>query len=218
MAEVPYLRPPWFARVVGNRLAAFLNPSVRVLSVRGRTSGQWRVVAVVVLEHQGQRYLLAPSGHTHWSQNLRASGAERLRDRGRTDKFTAVEIPVDQRQPLIQAYLRRTGSYQGSPRPSGSYRTLPTTQRFGSSSPAKRTDAADAATDGRRPHSLEQVPGQSVPWRNLSSPSVRLRNRSWSICPNRPLTRTTGTDQACSAYSWFTADQAWCLPSPSRWP
>ena len=64
MAEGAYLRPPWFARVVGNRMAALLNPSVRVLSVRGRTSGQWRAVAVVVLEHQEQRYLLAPSGHT----------------------------------------------------------------------------------------------------------------------------------------------------------
>src|SRR6266498_464225 len=53
MAEGAYLRPPWFARVVGNRMAALLNPSVRVLSVRGRISGQWRAVAVVVLEHQG---------------------------------------------------------------------------------------------------------------------------------------------------------------------
>src|SRR6266511_3600977 len=57
MAEGPYLRPPWFARVVGNRMAVLLNPTVRVLSVRGRTSGRWRSVAVVVLEHAGQAYL-----------------------------------------------------------------------------------------------------------------------------------------------------------------
>ncbi len=68
MAEGPDLRPSWFARVVGNRMAVLLNPTVRVLSVRGRTSGRWRSVAVVVLEHAGQRYLLAPSGNTDWSQ------------------------------------------------------------------------------------------------------------------------------------------------------
>jgi len=122
MAEGAYLRPPWFARVVGNRMAALLNPSVRVLSVRGRISGQWRAVAVVVLEHQGQRYLLAASGHTHWSHNLRAAGAGRLRHRGRMEEFTAVEIPVDQRQPLIQAYLRR---YRKLPRVAATFRKLP---------------------------------------------------------------------------------------------
>lgn len=122
MAEGAYLRPPWFARVVGNRMAALFNPSVRVLSVRGRTSGQWRSVAVVVLEHEGQRYLLAPSGHTDWSQNLRAAGAGRLRRRSRMEEFTAVEVPVDQRQPLIEAYLRRYGKL---PRVAATFRKLP---------------------------------------------------------------------------------------------
>lgn len=122
MPEDPYLRPPWFARVVGSRIAVLVNPSVRVLSVRGRTSGQWRSVAVMVLEHQGQRYLLAPSGHTHWSQNLRASGAGRLRHRSRMEEFTAVEIPVDQRQPLIEAYLRRYGKL---PTVAATFRKLP---------------------------------------------------------------------------------------------
>ena len=122
MAEGPYLRPPWFARVVGNRMAALLNPSVRVLSVRGRTSRQWRSVPVVVLEHAGQRYLLAASGHTDWSQNLRASGSGRLRHRSRMEQFTAVEVPVDQRQPLIEAYLRRYGKL---PRVAATFRKLP---------------------------------------------------------------------------------------------
>jgi deazaflavin-dependent oxidoreductase (nitroreductase family) len=122
MAEGPYLRPPWFARVVGNRMAALLNPAVRVLSVCGRTSGQWRAVAVVVLDHAGQRYLLAPSGHTDWSRNLRTSGAGRLRHRGRMEEFTAVEIPVDQRPPLVEAYLRRYGKL---PRVAAAFRKLP---------------------------------------------------------------------------------------------
>jgi deazaflavin-dependent oxidoreductase (nitroreductase family) len=122
MAEGPYLRPPWFARVVGNRMAVLLNPTVRVLSVRGRTSGRWRSVAVVVLEHAGQRYLLAPSGNTDWSKNLRASGRGRLRHRGRTEEFSAVEVPVQQRQPLIETYLR---CYGRMPRLAATFRKLP---------------------------------------------------------------------------------------------
>jgi deazaflavin-dependent oxidoreductase (nitroreductase family) len=122
MTEGRYLKPPWVARAIGNRMAALFNPAVRVLSVRGRTSGQWRAVPVVVLEHEGQRYLLAPAGRTDWSQNLRALGAGRLQHRGRTEEFSAVEIPVDQRQPLIEAYLRRYGKL---PRVASTFRKLP---------------------------------------------------------------------------------------------
>lgn len=40
MSERVYLRPPWSARVVGNRMAAIFRPSVVwQLSVRGRRTG-----------------------------------------------------------------------------------------------------------------------------------------------------------------------------------
>ncbi|HEY5986230.1 MAG TPA: nitroreductase, partial [Streptosporangiaceae bacterium] len=65
MSERVYLRPPWFARVAGNRMAALFRPGVvSRLSVRGRRSGRWHTVPVAVLDHDHGRYLLAPRGET----------------------------------------------------------------------------------------------------------------------------------------------------------
>src|SRR5450631_2375357 len=63
VSERVYLRPPWSARVVGNRMAALFRPSVVwQLSVRGRRTGRWHTVPVAVLDHDHERYLLAPRG------------------------------------------------------------------------------------------------------------------------------------------------------------
>jgi deazaflavin-dependent oxidoreductase (nitroreductase family) len=118
-----YLKPPWWMRAIGNRLAPLFNRGmVATLSVRGRRSGQWRTVPVVVLDHEGERYLLAPFGDSDWSRNLRAAGGGRLRQRGRVEDFTAIEVAPQQRGPLIQAYLRRYGK---APRVAASLDQLP---------------------------------------------------------------------------------------------
>jgi deazaflavin-dependent oxidoreductase (nitroreductase family) len=91
--------------------------------VRGRTTGQRRSTPVVVLEHDGQRYLVAAYGDTEWSRNLRAAGTGRLTRRHRgVEEFTAAEVPVDQRQPLIEAYLRQFGKL---PTVARTFRALP---------------------------------------------------------------------------------------------
>ncbi len=76
----------------------------------GRNTGKWRWTPVVVLDHDGVRYLISAYGDTEWSRNLRASGARRLTRRGRVEPFTAVEVPVEQRPPLVEAYLRAFGN------------------------------------------------------------------------------------------------------------
>jgi hypothetical protein len=63
MTARAYRKPGWWQRTIANRLAPRLAPRrVATLSVRGRRSGQCRTVPVVVLEHEGQRYLLTPLG------------------------------------------------------------------------------------------------------------------------------------------------------------
>ena len=119
-----YRRPPWVARAIGGRMARLFRPSVVVrLSVPGRTSGTRRSVPVVVLSHQGERYLVAAYGVTEWSRNLRAGGRGTL-TRGRRDReaFRAVEIPVEQRPPLLSAYLDAFGQYPNVRR---TFRELP---------------------------------------------------------------------------------------------
>jgi deazaflavin-dependent oxidoreductase (nitroreductase family) len=108
-----YQRPGWFTTNVFNRIVAGmtrLGISVygsRVLEVRGRKSGEWRATPVNLLSHDGEDYLVAPRGHTQWVKNLRASGEGRLRVGRRTQPFTAVELPDDEKPPLLRAYLRK---------------------------------------------------------------------------------------------------------------
>ena len=122
MTQRAYRKPPWAARTIGARMAARFNPPVVRLSVPGRVTGRWHTVSVAVLEHQTQRYLIAAFGDTDWSRNLRASGHGRLEKRGHIEDFTATEIPVDERPPLIDAYLRH---FAKMPTVARTFRALP---------------------------------------------------------------------------------------------
>lgn len=103
-----YLRPPWLLRRLANPVVARFGLAT-TLAVRGRRSGEWRTVPVNVLEHGGQRYLLAPRGETEWVRNLRAAGTGELRRRGEVEAFRAEEVPADERGPLMESYGERWG-------------------------------------------------------------------------------------------------------------
>jgi deazaflavin-dependent oxidoreductase (nitroreductase family) len=79
----------------------------RVLTVRGRTSGEWRTVPVNPMTVDGERYLVAPRGHTQWVRNMRAAGGGELRRGRRAEAFTAVELPDADKPPVLREYLRR---------------------------------------------------------------------------------------------------------------
>ena len=79
----------------------------RVLSVRGRKSGEWRSTPVNLMTLDGQRYLVAPRGHTQWVKNLRATGEGRLQ-LGRTiETFHAEEIADADKTPVLRYYLHK---------------------------------------------------------------------------------------------------------------
>ena len=105
--------PGWFTTHVFNPVVAALTRSgvtvygSRVLAVRGRTSGEWRTTPVNLLVDGGNRYLVAPRGTTQWVRNLRASGEGELRAGRRVERFTATEIPDEEKQGILRAYLRR---------------------------------------------------------------------------------------------------------------
>jgi deazaflavin-dependent oxidoreductase (nitroreductase family) len=108
-----YQRPDWFTKHVFNPLVAALTrlgvsvAGSRVLEVPGRKSGEPRRTPVNPLTYEGQRYLVAPRGHTQWVRNLRASGRGRLLGGRRAEEFSAVELPDDEKPPLLRAYLKR---------------------------------------------------------------------------------------------------------------
>ena len=112
MAE-HYQRPGWFTRHVFNPLVALLTrlgislAGSRVLEVRGRKTGEWRATPVNLLRFEGSRYLVAPRGQTQWVKNVRVDPEARLRVGRRTEPFRAVEVPDEQKEPLLRAYLKR---------------------------------------------------------------------------------------------------------------
>ena len=59
------------------------------------------------MSFEGQRYLVAPRGHTQWVRNLRASGSGRLLVGRRAEDFSAVELLDADKAPLLREYLRR---------------------------------------------------------------------------------------------------------------
>jgi deazaflavin-dependent oxidoreductase (nitroreductase family) len=113
--QARYLHPDWFTTNVLNRLVAGLTrlglslAGSRVLAVKGRKSGEWRTTPVNLLAHGGHHYLVAPRGRTQWVQNLRAAGTGELRLGRRADFFKAIELPDDQKVPVIRAYLEKWG-------------------------------------------------------------------------------------------------------------
>jgi deazaflavin-dependent oxidoreductase (nitroreductase family) len=108
-----YQRPGWFTEHVFNPVVAGLTRAgisvwgSRVLEVPGRKSGEPRRNPVNLLTVEGQRYLVAPRGHTQWVRNLRASGRGRLLLGRRSESFTATELGDDEKVPLLRAYLKR---------------------------------------------------------------------------------------------------------------
>jgi deazaflavin-dependent oxidoreductase (nitroreductase family) len=79
----------------------------RVLAVRGRSSGRWRTVPVNLLTVDGERYLVAPRGHTQWVRNIRAAGGGELRLGRRVEAITVEELADPDKPPVLREYLRK---------------------------------------------------------------------------------------------------------------
>jgi deazaflavin-dependent oxidoreductase (nitroreductase family) len=108
-----YQRAGWFTKNVLNRVVARLTrlgasvAGSRVLEVPGRKSGEPRRTPVNPLTFEGQRYLVAPRGHTQWVRNLRVSGSGRLLKGSQAEEFSAVELLDAEKAEVLRTYLRK---------------------------------------------------------------------------------------------------------------
>jgi deazaflavin-dependent oxidoreductase (nitroreductase family) len=91
------LRPIWLR--VG--LAA-------ILEVPGRRTGTPLQVSLIPWKVDGTWYLMSQYGVTDWVRNLRAAGRGRLRRKGRTETFIAIEVDGEERERVIAAFNART--------------------------------------------------------------------------------------------------------------
>src|SRR6476619_7519484 len=111
-AAARYVRPGRGTTLFNGIVAALTRAGVsvwgsRVLAVRGRTSGEMRTTPVNLLTVDGERYLVAPRGVTQWVRNIRAAGEAELRVGRRVERVRLVELPVEQRVPVLRVYLQR---------------------------------------------------------------------------------------------------------------
>jgi deazaflavin-dependent oxidoreductase (nitroreductase family) len=148
-----YVRPGWFTKHVFNPIVAVLTRAglsvwgSRELRVRGRKSGEWRTTPVNLLEHRGERYLVAPRGETQWVRNLRVVGGGELRVGRRIEPFRATELSDDEKPAILRAYLKRwkaeVGVFFGGV---GSDASDDDLRRIGPDHPVFRIEPASATT------------------------------------------------------------------------
>ncbi|MFI1046551.1 nitroreductase/quinone reductase family protein [Streptomyces griseoruber] len=79
------------------------------MSVRGRKSGQMQRIPVNPHTYEGAQFLVSARGHSQWVRNMRVAGGGELRVGRKVRTFTAVEVPDEERLPILRTYLEKWG-------------------------------------------------------------------------------------------------------------
>ena len=78
------------------------------LEVAGRTSGRIIALPVIIAVVAGERYLVSMLGEkVQWVLNVRAAGGKAELRAGTRDPVLLEDVPVEQRGPILKAYLQR---------------------------------------------------------------------------------------------------------------
>ncbi len=96
-------------RVYASACASGLGPSWAVaLETTGHRTGRVGSIPLVIGEHEGERYLVSMLGErSPWVRNVRAAGGRAVIRHGQRREVHLVEVPPDERAPVIKAYLAR---------------------------------------------------------------------------------------------------------------
>jgi hypothetical protein len=82
-------------------------PFIVVLETRGRQSGLTRSTVLITGSYEGERYLVSLVGpRCDWVKNARAAGGEAVIRHGRRRRVMLEEVPVEERAPILKAYLK----------------------------------------------------------------------------------------------------------------
>ena len=78
-----------------------------LLTTAGRRSGRRYTTPVNLIEHAGERWLVAPYGERAWVKNARAAGWVEV-SRGRlTQRVEVHEMPAEERAAILRTYVAR---------------------------------------------------------------------------------------------------------------
>jgi deazaflavin-dependent oxidoreductase (nitroreductase family) len=107
-------RPNWLTRMLNRATATMASSGLGAtsglvtLEVAGRTSGRTVSLPVVIAVVDGQRYLVSMLGDdVQWVKNVRAAGGKAVIHSRAREEVHLEEVPVDQRAPILKAYLHR---------------------------------------------------------------------------------------------------------------
>jgi deazaflavin-dependent oxidoreductase (nitroreductase family) len=76
-----------------------------LITIRGRTSGVPRTVAVAIIRVGGRRWVWSPWGDVHWVRNLRTAGQATITVRRRDEAVTATELDATERVAFFRDML-----------------------------------------------------------------------------------------------------------------
>ncbi len=79
--------------------------TMSLLTVRGRKSDQPHTVPVILVEQDGQRWLVAPYAVVQWVRNIRAAGMATLTRSRRSESISVTELPAQEAAPVLKQYL-----------------------------------------------------------------------------------------------------------------
>ncbi|MGH3725632.1 MAG: nitroreductase/quinone reductase family protein [Mycobacterium sp.] len=103
-----YLKPPWFVRKIFNRVAMAANIG-ETLTITKRVSGEPQQIPVSTVDVAGIKYVVSTRGESQWVKNIRANPRVTLVVKGVSAAYTAIEVPVADRAPIIAAYKPAAG-------------------------------------------------------------------------------------------------------------
>jgi deazaflavin-dependent oxidoreductase (nitroreductase family) len=89
---------------VGVLARAGIGP-IHLLTTRGRRSGRWHTVPVVVVEQDEKRWLVAPYGPVSWVRNARAAGRVTLRRGRESGEYAVREVGAAEAGPVLKRYV-----------------------------------------------------------------------------------------------------------------
>jgi hypothetical protein len=118
VTDTLYRRPTWVrTRLVNPLLRAMVLRAglgrrgeqnlMRVLRVRGRTSGREHDVPIRIATLDGARYVVSLLGEAQWVRNLRAAGTARLLVGTTEEPVVAHEIQAEQKAAFLRWYCRQ---------------------------------------------------------------------------------------------------------------
>lgn len=112
-------RPNWLASWLNRGWATLhglgIAPDYLVtLEVTGRRSGRTISLPLVMARVNGERYLVSMLGtEASWVRNVQAAEGNAVLRHGRREQVQLVEVPVEQRAPILKVYLQKAPGARG---------------------------------------------------------------------------------------------------------